>query len=66
MRASTTSAISWRGSRPVFSRMVGLPPQAPMAVFALARTAGWVAHVLEQRAHGSLLRPRARFETPVA
>jgi citrate synthase len=46
----------------VLGRMMALPPQVPLAVFALGRTAGWVAHVLEQRAHGSLFRPRARFE----
>ena len=46
----------------VLARMMALPPQMPMAVFALARTAGWAAHVLEQRTQGSLLRPRARFE----
>ncbi|MDM0084662.1 citrate/2-methylcitrate synthase [Variovorax sp. J31P179] len=31
------------------------------ALFALARTAGWVAHVQEQRQTGMLLRPRAKF-----
>jgi citrate synthase len=30
-------------------------------IFALGRSAGWVAHVLEQRAAGYLLRPRARY-----
>lgn len=42
-------------------KAVGLPRQAPAALFVLARTAGWVAHVLEQRATGTLLRPRAKF-----
>lgn len=42
-------------------RAMGLPPQAPSALFALARVAGWVAHVQEQRLAGQLLRPRARF-----
>lgn len=31
------------------------------ALFALGRTAGWIAHALEQRAEPSLLRPRARY-----
>ncbi|HEX8950450.1 MAG TPA: citrate/2-methylcitrate synthase, partial [Polyangia bacterium] len=30
-------------------------------LFALGRTAGWIAHILEQRAEPSLLRPRARY-----
>ncbi|MDB5850440.1 MAG: citrate synthase, partial [Rhodoferax sp.] len=45
----------------VLIRAMGLPPQAPAALFALARIAGWVAHVREQRASGTLLRPRAKF-----
>ncbi|MDB5778970.1 MAG: citrate synthase [Polaromonas sp.] len=45
----------------VLCRALGLPRQAAAALFALGRTAGWVAHVLEQRSGGSLLRPRAQF-----
>lgn len=45
----------------VLCRALGLPRQAAAALFALGRTAGWVAHVLEQRAAGTLLRPRAQF-----
>jgi citrate synthase len=40
---------------------LGLPPGAAAAVFAVGRSAGWVAHVLEQREQGHLLRPRARY-----
>tara|TARA_R110002072_G_scaffold98260_4_gene216205 strand:+ start:2331 stop:3419 length:1089 start_codon:yes stop_codon:yes gene_type:complete len=32
--------------------------------FAVARSAGWVGHVNEQRARGRLLRPRARYVGP--
>ncbi len=39
---------------------LGLPAGGASVVFALARTAGWVAHVLEQRASGASIRPRAR------
>jgi len=45
----------------VLARAMGLSRQAPAALFALARMAGWVAHVQEQRATGTLLRPRAKF-----
>jgi citrate synthase len=38
-----------------------LPTGAAAALFAVGRSAGWVAHVLEQREQGNLLRPRARY-----
>jgi citrate synthase len=31
------------------------------AIFALGRSAGWIAHALEQYAQASLIRPRARY-----
>jgi citrate synthase len=37
-----------------------LPAYSTGPLFALARTAGWVAHVLEQRGSETELRPRAR------
>jgi citrate synthase len=42
-------------------RALGLPRGAPAGVFAIGRVAGWVAHALEQRAQGYLLRPRSRY-----
>ncbi|NBD09898.1 citrate synthase family protein [Corallococcus silvisoli] len=44
---------------------LGLPPGAATVMFSLGRTAGWVAHVLEQRDQGHLLRPRARYVDPL-
>ncbi|MES2412279.1 MAG: citrate/2-methylcitrate synthase [Pseudomonadota bacterium] len=48
----------------VLARAMGLPRQAPAALFALGRLGGWVAHVQEQRATGTLLRPRAKYVAP--
>ena len=42
-----------------------LPPAAPMEIFALARSVGWLAHMLEQADTGSIIRPRARYTGPV-
>ena len=38
---------------------LGLPRGSGVALFAIGRSAGWVAHVLEQYQAGFLIRPRA-------
>lgn len=38
-----------------------LPPGAAQILFALGRTAGWIAHAMEQVETGQLIRPRARY-----
>ncbi|MBJ3784855.1 citrate/2-methylcitrate synthase [Devosia sediminis] len=38
-----------------------LPADAPLQIFALARSVGWLAHALEQIETGTLIRPRARY-----
>ena len=40
---------------------LALPGDAPFALFAVARCAGWIAHALEQLQTGDLIRPRARY-----
>ena len=41
-----------------------LPPGSSIALFALGRTVGWVAHAREEYARGRLIRPRARYVGP--
>jgi len=43
------------------SAALDLPERSAGALWALGRTAGWIAHVMEQRLAGYLLRPRARY-----
>jgi citrate synthase len=43
------------------TRAMGLTRQAASAIFLVSRTAGWVAHIQEQRESGQLMRPRAHF-----
>jgi citrate synthase len=38
-----------------------LPPDAPLTLFALARSVGWLAHMLEHIAGGQIIRPRAQY-----
>lgn len=43
------------------SRVLRLPPGAPMMLFGLGRSVGWIGHAIEQYATGLLIRPRARY-----
>lgn len=43
------------------SEALSLPKDAPFALFAVARCAGWIAHAIEQGQTGTLIRPRARY-----
>jgi len=43
------------------ARHLRLPTFAANALFVTGRTVGWIAHALEQRRQGSLIRPRAVY-----
>jgi len=47
------------------ARTYRLPEHAPLVLFALGRTAGWIAHAIEQYATDTLIRPRARYTGPL-
>jgi citrate synthase len=43
-----------------------VPPALAPAMFACSRTAGWSAHILEQKRLGVLVRPSAKYVGPGA
>lgn len=43
---------------------LGLDPPSFVAMFACGRTAGWCAHVIEQRAEDHLIRPQSEYTGP--
>jgi 2-methylcitrate synthase len=45
-------------------RFVGIPTPLFTPLFAIARAAGWTAHIKEQRAHNKLIRPAAEYIGP--
>lgn len=43
------------------ARVLRLPADAPLTLFALGRTIGWLGHAIEQYESGEMIRPRARY-----
>ena len=60
-RAIETNVEFWAA---VILDFAQVPPHMMPAMFTCARTAGWCAHILEQKRTGRLVRPSARYVGP--
>ncbi len=45
----------------ILCKAMGMPNGSGAMLHTLARTSGWIAHAMEQRLTGAMLRPRARY-----
>ncbi len=54
--------VDWPSAR--LYHYMGLDTDVYTPIFAMARVAGWAAHVIEQLDHNRLMRPRARYIGP--
>jgi citrate synthase len=45
----------------ILQRLFKLPADAALILFAMGRTAGWIAHIIEQYKAGTMIRPRATY-----
>ncbi len=61
VEAATGQAANVDFALVALSEHLGLPEDAPLALFAVGRCAGWIAHAIEQGQTGGLIRPRARY-----
>jgi 2-methylcitrate synthase/citrate synthase II len=54
--------VDWPSAR--LYHYMGLEIEIYTPIFAMARVAGWAAHIIEQLDHNRLMRPRARYTGP--
>ena len=66
--ALAARAAAVRGAEPnsdfalgALEKVLDLPRYSGIVLFALARSAGWLAHAAEQAEDGRMIRPRARY-----
>ena len=72
LRASRSAGRALLGDHPtldyglvILRRALALPRESALMLFALGRTAGWIAHAIEQYALDQLIRPRAAYTGPL-
>ncbi|MGH3623792.1 MAG: citrate/2-methylcitrate synthase, partial [Sciscionella sp.] len=73
-QAALTELLERRPDRPIETNVefwaavildfAEVPTHMMPAMFTCARTAGWCAHILEQKQTGRLVRPSARYVGP--
>ncbi len=61
LQKATRLAPNLEWTLALLGHALALKPGATFGIFALGRMVGWVAHVVEQRQQGYLLRPRAKY-----
>lgn len=61
MRAARQPEPNLDAGLVALSAALALPAGSAAALFAIGRMPGWIAHALEQRSQGYILRPRARY-----
>ncbi|HEY3304692.1 MAG TPA: citrate/2-methylcitrate synthase [Candidatus Binatia bacterium] len=62
------AALDLIGERPtidfgltILARALKMPPGAPLTIFAIGRTIGWIGHSIEEYQRDRIIRPRARY-----